>query len=145
MLHPEIGFANRRIGPHGGRGAFEQLLPQVHDDDVVGDAHDRSMSCTIRPKNRLVIWNERAMPRCASAYEVRPVTSCSSSTTLPPSGQSVPAIRLNTVLLPAPLGPMIEVIRPACAANDRSRTACSAPNDLLKASTRITARPGAAA
>ena len=40
-----------------------------------------------------------------------PVMSRPSSSTVPESGRSVPAMRLKAVLLPAPFGPMMDVIR----------------------------------
>src|SRR5207244_2206550 len=51
-------------------------------------------------------------------------------------------MQLNTVVLPAPLGPIRAVISPRCALNERSWIATSPPKRMLKRSTRST---GAAA
>src|SRR5258708_423815 len=52
----------------------------------------------------------------------------------PASGARLPVIRLNAVVLPAPLPPIRLVIVPAFTSNDRSLTACKPPNDLDSAS-----------
>ena len=65
--------------------------------------------------NRLVIWNERPRPAAAIRYGGKPAIDWPASTTDPWSGANMPVIRLNTVVLPAPLGPIS-----ACSV--RSRT-----------------------
>src|SRR5437660_888557 len=50
---------------------------------------------------------------------------------VPKSGIRNPEIRLNKVVLPAPLGPINAVIRPSRAASQTSATAARPPNRLL--------------
>ena len=44
----------------------------------------------------------------------QPVTGVPANWIVPPSGVSWPLIRLNSVVLPAPLGPMMDRISPSC-------------------------------
>src|SRR5215471_19050316 len=50
---------------------------------------------------------------------------------LPESAQSNPVSRLNSVVLPAPLGPMSAVIAPRWTSSLLTRTACSPPKVLV--------------
>src|SRR3954471_24609966 len=50
----------------------------------------------------------------------------------PEVGAKVPVSRLNSVVLPAPFGPMIECSEPASIESDTPLTAVSAPNDLVR-------------
>src|SRR6185369_7077800 len=50
--------------------------------------------------------------------------------TVPRSGRMNPDTRLNTVVLPAPFGPMSAVIEPSVTPNDAPSTAATPPNDL---------------
>src|SRR5690625_5213951 len=58
----------------------------------------------------------------------------SANCTLPPSARYTPVITLNTVVLPAPLGPIRLVIEPASTRKSRSATAVSPPNRLVRPS-----------
>src|SRR6516164_8005592 len=49
-------------------------------------------------------------------------------------------MQLNTVVLPAPFGPISAVISPRRAANEKSLTATRPPKRMLRCSTRSTAR-----
>src|SRR5262245_15015985 len=60
----------------------------------------------------LVRWKERPMPRRQRSCGAMPVTSRSLKRTLPASGCRWPVIRLKSVVLPAPLGPMMALIEP---------------------------------
>src|SRR3954471_17880104 len=62
-----------------------------------------------------------------------------SKTMRPASGRYTPLIRLNTVDLPAPLGPMRPRISPSSTLNVRWETASSPPKRLLSAVTSSTA------
>ena len=53
------------------------------------------------------IWNERPMPRWQRVRAAMRVTSMPSKRIVPASACTVPAIRLNSVVLPAPFGPMM--------------------------------------
>src|SRR5687768_4073722 len=59
-----------------------------------------------------VRWNERPMPMRQRSWGAMPVTSRSRKTTRPVSGFTWPVMRLNSVVLPAPLGPMMALIEP---------------------------------
>src|SRR5215471_8772852 len=59
----------------------------------------------------------------------------------PASGARLPVMRLNAVVLPAPLPPIRLVIVPAFTANDNSLTARSPPNDFDSASSLSTVPP----
>ena len=87
----------------------------------------RRFSNTLRSKNRLVIWKERESPARNSLCVLQPVTSAPAKDTRPCCGRSAPDTRLNSVLLPAPFGPITEVMPPRAAEKDRSLTARSAP------------------
>ena len=76
-------------------------------------------SNTLSPKNRLVIWNERATPMPGQRVGRLAGDVAALQLDLPASGRSVPAMRLNAVLLPAPFGPMIEVMRSGAASKLR--------------------------
>ena len=60
----------------------------------------------------LVRWNERPMPSRQRSCGAMPVTSGSLKTTRPVSGRRWPVIRLKSVVLPAPFGPMMALIEP---------------------------------
>ena len=51
--------------------------------------------------------------------------------TSPLSGFSLPAISLNSVDLPAPLGPMMPTMAPAGTVKDRLSISTRSPNDLV--------------
>src|SRR4030095_109825 len=87
-------------------------------------------SYTVRRGKMLVRWNERPIPRRQRSCGAMPVTSRSLNTTRPPSGCRRPVIRLNSVVLPAPLGPMIALIEPCGTVNETPPTAAK-PSKLL--------------
>src|SRR6476659_1688448 len=62
-----------------------------------------------------------------------------SKRTWPALGASKPVMTLNSVVLPAPLGPMRPVIRPASAPSDTSSTARLPPNRTTMLSTSSSA------
>ena len=61
---------------------------------------------TLMERNSRMFWNVRAMPRDAMRAGLQPLTSSPSNSTLPPSGRYTPVTTLNTVVLPAPFGPI---------------------------------------
>src|ERR1700674_1888637 len=54
----------------------------------------------------------------------------------PASGARLPVMRLNAVVLPAPLPPIRLVIVPGFTSNESSLTACNPPKDFDSSSTR---------
>lgn len=71
-------------------------------------AATRRFSRTERLANRLVTWNERAMPRCTRLWSGSCVTSWPSNRMRPPVVVPVPVSMWNSVVLPAPFGPITE-------------------------------------
>src|SRR6266496_6262 len=71
------------------------------------------------------------MPFLTTACGFKPTRLWPSSDICPAVGARNPVIRLNTVVLPAPLGPMSPSTSPGCRANDRSETARRPPKTLL--------------
>src|ERR1700674_547302 len=72
-------------------------------------------------------WKVRAMPFCATACTGSPVMFSPAKMTSPAVGFSTLVIRLNTVGLAAPFGPMTARIFPASTLMSTASTATSAP------------------
>src|ERR1051326_1316107 len=89
-----------------------------------------TLSSTVRRGNRRVIWNVRAMPSVARRWLGQAVTSWPNSSTLPSLAGRIPVIRLNSVVLPAPFGPMIALRSPGMIFRSTPRTACRPPKLL---------------
>src|ERR1700733_5903219 len=71
-----------------------------------------------------------------------PVMSWPPKLTLPVSGVCSPVMRLNSVDLPAPLGPIMPSASPCATSRCERSTAFSEPNDLVRlSSVRITRPP----
>src|SRR5207244_2379144 len=75
------------------------------------------------------------MPACATRYAGRPPISAPRKRTEPALGLSAPAMRLNTVLLPEPLGPIRPRISPSATSNETLLTAVKPPNLFVSCST----------
>src|SRR5213594_3074412 len=89
----------------------------------------------------LVRWNERPTPMRQRSCGGTPVTSRPLSTTRPVSQRRWPVIRLNSVVLPAPLGPMIALMPLRGTFRDTRETAVKPSNDLVRSCTSSTPRP----
>src|SRR5215510_15019364 len=72
-------------------------------------------------------WKVRAIPFCATTCTGSPVIFSPAKMTSPAVGFSTLVIRLNTVDLPAPFGPMTARILPASRLMSTASTATSAP------------------
>src|SRR5579862_5747419 len=92
-------------------------------------------SRTLSPPNGWVIWNVRTTPWPQMRCGFRPVMSAPNARTRPRSGRMKPAIIANSVVLPAPLGPISATMRPSGTASETSRTAARPPNDFARPST----------
>src|SRR5712691_10251605 len=90
----------------------------------------RQLSSTVRSAMRLVIWKVRARPCAARRCVGMPVTSRPKKEMAPVLTGSEPEMRLNSVVLPAPFGPMRARRSPGRTASDTSPTACSPPKYL---------------
>src|SRR5712691_7081477 len=75
------------------------------------------------------------MPACATRYAGRPPISAPRKRTEPAFGLSAPAMRLKTVLLPEPLGPMRPRISPSATWNETLLTAVKPPKLFVSCST----------
>src|SRR5262245_41640287 len=81
------------------------------------------------------------MPMRQRSWGAMPVTSLPLKTTCPASGRRCPVIRLNSVVLPAPFGPMMALIEPAGTVKLTPPTAWK-PSKLLRSwRTSSTAAP----
>ena len=89
-----------------------------------------TLSSTVSLGNRLVIWNVRAMPSAVRRWLGQAVTSWPNSSTCPDDAGKIPVIRLNSVVLPAPFGPMMALRSPGMILRVTSRTACRPPKLL---------------
>src|SRR5690606_32360642 len=88
------------------------------------------------------IWKVRASPSLQMRYGGRPPTSRPSSRTDPSVGANSPAMTLNVVLLPEPLGPIRPRISPSASSKERFLTAVNPPKRLVSPCTESTqARP----
>ena len=68
------------------------------------------------------------MPSPARRWLDQAVTSWPNSITWPEVAGKMPLMRLNSVVLPAPFGPMIALRSPGMIFSDTPRTACRPPN-----------------
>ena len=87
-----------------------------------------------------VIWNVRTMPAAQILCGASPVMSLPSKATRPASGVWKPAMAANSVVLPAPLGPIRPTISPCRTSSDAWSTAFRPPNDLESSRTSSMAR-----
>ena len=71
-----------------------------------------TLSITVMVSKLFTTWKVRAMPRWQRSAAGSLVTSSPSNQIEPCVGGSTPAIRLNSVDLPAPLGPISPTISP---------------------------------
>src|SRR5439155_29383 len=100
-----------------------------------------TFSKTVRRGKMLVRWNERPTPSRQRSWGAMPVTSRPLSVTRPRSGRRWPVIRLKTVVLPAPLGPMIAPMLPRGASKLTPPTATNPSKIFTRSRTSSTARP----
>src|SRR5437773_135996 len=75
-------------------------------------------------------WNFRAMPRRLIACGARPVMSSPRKRTVPAVGENAPVMMLNSVVLPQPLGPMMQRSSPAPMDRFTPRSTWRPPNCL---------------
>src|SRR5262249_21631422 len=82
------------------------------------------------PLNGCGIWNERPMPRQQRRSGARWVMSMPARMTRPASGATVPLAIPNSVVLPAPFGPMMPSASPSARARSSARATTTAPKRL---------------
>ena len=100
-----------------------------------------TVSSTVRVGKSRAAWNERTRPCSARCSGERWVMSLPWKSTAPASGLVKPATISKTVVLPAPLGPMIPRISPSCTCRSTPRTACTPPKDLVSPRVSSTTAP----
>src|SRR5690606_13254282 len=107
------------------------------------------LSSTVSRDSALVSWKVRTMPARAIWWARFPCNGCPLNVHSPLCGRSNPVNKLNRVVLPAPLGPMMAVMLPRWISRWSTFTATSPPNRRITLSTtRIgsgLATPGSAA
>src|SRR5262245_66300065 len=86
------------------------------------------------------MWKVRAMPRAQMRCGGRPVMLLPRNRTLPALALMKPAMHANTVVLPAPLGPINATISLLPTSSDTRSTAARPPKDFARARTSSTAR-----
>ena len=86
------------------------------------------------PKSR-AFWNDRARPSRARAGGLRPARSRPPSRTRPRSGTRKPETTSNSVVLPAPFGPINPRISPSCSSIVTSSSAITPANVFVVPST----------
>ncbi len=90
-----------------------------------------TLSSTVNFGNKLVTWKVRAMPKAVRRWLGQSVTSWPNSSTCPEVTGYMPVMRLNSVVLPAPLGPIMALRSPGMMRSVTSRVACRPPKLLL--------------
>src|SRR5581483_1256916 len=103
----------------------------------------RRLARTVAPRMRPTFWKARARPATARWWGARSVMSTPRNRTRPVSGGRNPLMTSNSVVLPAPLGPMIPTISSSLTASETPRSARTPPKLTEQSSTSSTARhPG---
>src|SRR5947207_5549363 len=87
----------------------------------------RTFSRTLSAGKTWQRWKVRAIPICATRCTGRPVIFSPAKNTSPAWGLSTLVMRLNTVDLPAPFGPITARVSPGSSARLTPSTATSAP------------------
>src|SRR5690606_21800541 len=90
-----------------------------------------TFSSTVMPAKGRTIWKVRATPRRLIWSGRRPSIRSPSKRMRPSVGRSLPAIRLNSVVLPAPLAPITPTVSPDSTDRDTSDSAMRPPKALL--------------
>ncbi len=85
-----------------------------------------AFSATLMSPNRRMFWNVRAMPARARRLGANAVMSWPPSRMRPALGRVRPDTRLNSVVLPAPFGP-ISACTPPCAISRSTASTATSP------------------
>src|SRR3954447_7392012 len=101
-----------------------------------------TFSRTVSEPNASSRWNVRPIPILARLSTVAPVMSTPLNRTRPLVGGCSPLMTLNSVVLPAPFGPMRPVIEPGSADSDASLTAVMPPKRTVTPVTSSKAMAG---
>src|SRR3989440_16097 len=91
-----------------------------------------TLSSAVNSGKMLVIWNERARPRRERVGPGNPVTSSPANRIVPASGARSPESWPISVVLPAPLGPMIASVSPSATSRSTPSVATRPPKRLVR-------------
>jgi hypothetical protein len=94
--------------------------------------------------NSRMFWNVRATPDLVTLNRFMPSIRLPSNNTWPSVGRNTPVTTLNTVVLPAPLGPINAKISPARTSKRASRSATTPPKRMVTPSRASITRSGRA-
>src|SRR5262249_27856712 len=149
-VSPPATRVSRSARPTSARTSrpFRVASPNVR---VRARAPTRTFSKMGSPWNGFTIWKVRASPRWHTWRRLSPRVDTPSKRTSPTSVARNPEMRWNSVVLPAPFGPMSPTISPGATSKLTPETACSPPKRLRTPTTsrsamsggRATARPRA--
>ena len=92
-----------------------------------------TLSSTLSAGNGRTSWKVRAIPRRHTASAVNPPIGSPAKTIVPSSGAVAPAIMLNSVVLPAPFGPITANSAPSATSKLTPSTATKPRKRLLTA------------
>ncbi len=112
-----------------------QVFQRTSPDCMAGTI--MRFSRTDMDANSCAIWKVRSRPFWKSSCGCKPVMSSPSIRIRPEVGAYRPAITLNKVVFPAPLGPIKPVMEPSAISSDTPSTARSPSKCLCRSSTRI--------
>ncbi len=98
-------------------------MPAVAEYRAARCSAARRLVRTVAPRIRPTFWKARAIPAAARWWAGMSVTSTPRNRTRPASGRRNPLMTSNSVVLPAPFGPMIPTISSSLTT---SETSCSA-------------------
>ena len=106
-------------------------------------AATRMLSLTVSDPNTSSRWKVRARPSRANWCGRAPVTSLPSTKIRPWLGSCMPVATLNSVVLPAPFGPMRPMICPSCRSRLTLLTAVRPPKRTVTSRSSAAGRSGA--
>jgi hypothetical protein len=91
-----------------------------------------------------MFWNVRATPRWTISCDGSPLISLPSNRIVPLSRATSPVIRLNSVVLPEPFGPITLTSSPAVTVRSIPSAAATPPNRFVSPSISSSGRAAAA-
>src|SRR3954447_6332404 len=89
-----------------------------------------TLSLTVMFRKRRSVWKVRAIPRAVIWCASRPTMLRPSKRMSPESGRYRPVMRLKSVVLPAPLGPITLTISPSSTCRSSSEMTCRPPKSI---------------
>ena len=122
--------------PLGAVGAGERRAAREAARPRLALAPTITFSTAVSPANRPTPCSVRAMPEPGELVRAHPVAARSpSKRTLPASARTKPQMTLNSVVFPAPLGPMTPTTSPGATVSETSSSAVRPPKRTVRPST----------